>query len=43
MEAVLKGIVGDKTMLRFWNKHRKIELVFTQLAHYDIVHENNTR
>ena len=33
-EKFLKGIVGDKTMLRFWNKHQKIELVFTQLARY---------
>ena len=27
-EKFLKGIVGDKTKLRFWNKHQKIELVF---------------
>jgi len=31
-EKFLKGIVGDKTRLLLWNKHQKIELVFTQLA-----------
>jgi len=35
----LKGIVGDKTRLRFWNKHQKIELLFTQLARYNRIHE----
>jgi len=34
-EKLLKGIVGDKMRLRFWNKHQKIELVFTQLARYN--------
>jgi len=38
-EKFLKGIVGDKTRLRFWNKHQKIELVFTQLARYNWMHE----
>jgi len=36
---VLKGIVGDKRRLRFWNKHQKIVLLFTQLAHYNRMHE----
>jgi len=39
-EKFLKGIVGDKTRLRFWNKHQKIELLFTQLACYNRMHEN---
>jgi len=30
-EKFLKGIVGDKTRLRFWNKHQKIELLFGAL------------
>ena len=34
-EKFSKGIVGDKTRLRFWNKHQKKELLFTQLARYD--------
>jgi len=34
-EKILKGIVGDKTRLRFWNKHQKIEILFTQLARYN--------
>jgi len=38
-EKLLKGIVGDKTGLRFWNKHQKIELLFTQLARYNRMHE----
>jgi len=37
-EKFLKGIVGDKTRLRVWNKHQKIELVFTQLARYHWMH-----
>ena len=31
-EKFLKGIVGDKRRLSFWNKHQQIELVFMQLA-----------
>jgi len=31
-EKFLKGIVVDKRRLRFWNKHQKIESLFTQLA-----------
>jgi len=49
-EKFLKGIVGDKTRLRFWNKHQKIELLFTQLVRYSRMHKrvinyqnNNTR
>jgi len=38
-EKLLKGIVGDTRRLRFWNKHRKIELLFTQLARYNRMHE----
>ena len=38
-EKFLKGIVGDKTRLRFWNKHQKIELSFMQLARYNRMHE----
>ena len=30
-EKFLKGIVGDKTRLRFWNKHQNIELFFGAL------------
>jgi len=37
-EKFLKGIVGDKTRLHFWNKHQKIELLFTQLARYNRMH-----
>jgi len=37
-EKFLKGIVGDKTRLRLWNKHQKIEHVFTQLARYNWMH-----
>jgi len=37
-EKFLKGIVGDKRRLRFWNKHKKIELLFTQLARYNRMH-----
>jgi len=37
-EKFLKGIVGDKTRLRLWNKHQNIELVFTQLARYNWMH-----
>jgi len=36
---VLKGIVGGKRRLRFWNKHQKIELLFMQLARYNSMHE----
>jgi len=36
---VLTSIVGDKTRLRFWNKHQKIELLFTQLARYNRMHK----
>jgi len=32
--SLLKGIVGDKTMLRFWNKHQKMQLVVMQLTRY---------
>jgi len=35
----LKGIVGDETRLRFWNKHQKIELLLTQLARYNKMHK----
>jgi len=38
-EKFLKGIVGDKTRRRFWNKHQRIELSFTQLARYNIMHK----
>jgi len=38
-EKFLKGIVGDKTRLRFWNKHQKTALSFTQLARYNIMHK----
>jgi len=38
-EKFLKGIVGDKTRLRFWNQYQKIELLFTQLARYNRMHE----
>jgi len=38
-EKFLKGIVGDKTRLRFWNKHQKIEFVFMQLPRYNRMHE----
>jgi len=37
-EKFLKGIVGDKTRLHLWNKHQKIQLVFTQLVHYNWIH-----
>jgi len=37
-EKFLKGIVGDKRRLRFWNKHQKIEFLFTQLARYNRMH-----
>jgi len=37
-EKFSKGIVGDKRRLRFGNKHRKIELLFTQLARYNRMH-----
>jgi len=39
-EKFLKGIVGDKRRLRFWNKHQKIELLFMQLARYNRMHES---
>jgi len=38
-EKFLKGVVGDKRRLSFWNKNKKIELLFTQLAHYNRMHE----
>jgi len=38
-EKFLKGIVGDKRRLRFWNQHQKIELLFMQLARYYKMHE----
>jgi len=38
-EKFLKGIVGDKRRLSFWNKNQKIELLFTQLARYNRMHE----
>jgi len=38
-QKFLKGIVGDKRRLRFWNKHQKIELLFMQLACYNRMHE----
>jgi len=38
-EKFLKGIVGDKRRLSFENKHQKIELLFTQLARYNRMHE----
>jgi len=38
-EKFLKGIVGDKRRLRFWNKHQKIKLLFMQLARYNRMHE----
>ena len=37
-EKFWKGSVGDKTRLRVWNKHQKIQLVFTQLARYNWRH-----
>jgi len=38
-EKFLKGIVGDKMRLSFWDKNQKIELSFTQLARYNRMHE----
>jgi len=38
-EKFWKCIVGDKRRLRFWNKHQKIELLFTQPARYNEMHE----
>jgi len=38
-EKFSKGIVADKTRLRFWNKHQKIEPLFTQLARYNKMHK----
>jgi len=38
-EKFLKGIVGAKRRLRFWIKHQTIELLFTQLARYNRMHE----
>jgi len=37
-EKFVKGIEGDKTRLRLWNKHQKIERVFAQLARYNWMH-----
>jgi len=39
-EKFLKGIVGDIRRLRVLNKHQKIELLFTQLARYNKMHES---
>jgi len=38
-EKFLKGIVRDKTRLRFSNKHQKIEILSTQLACYNRMHK----
>ena len=38
-EKFLKGIVGDKTRLHFWNKHQKTEYLLKQLARYNKMHE----
>ena len=38
-EKFLKGIVGDKRRLSFWNKHQQIELLFMQLTRYNSMHE----
>jgi len=38
-ENFLKGIVGEKRRLCFWNKHQKIELLFMQLVRYNRKHE----
>jgi len=38
-EKLLIGVVGDKTRLRFRNKHQKINLSFTQLSRYNRMHE----
>jgi len=38
-EKFSKGAVGDKTRLRFRNKHQTIELLFTQLARYNKMHK----
>jgi len=38
-EKFLKGVVGDKRRLRFWNQHQKIDFLFMQLAHYNRMHE----
>jgi len=38
-EKFSEGIVGDKTRLRFCNKHQKIELLFMQLARYNRMHK----
>ena len=38
-EKFLKGIVGDKRRLSFWNKHQQIELLLTQLARYNRMHK----
>jgi len=42
-EKFLKGIVGDKISLRFWNKHQKMHLVFMQLARYNWMHKRILR
>jgi len=38
-EKFLKCIVGDKRRSRLWNKHQKIEFLFTHLARYNKMHE----
>ena len=38
-EKSLKGIVGNKTRLHFWNKDQKKNLVFMQLARNNWTHE----
>ena len=38
-EKFLEGIVGDKRRLSFCTKNQKIELLFTQLARYNRMHE----
>jgi len=37
-DKFLKGSVGDKIRLRFWNKHQKIDLVIMQLARKTFTH-----
>jgi len=38
-DKFLKGMVGDRLRLRFWNKHQKMHLVFMQLVRYIWIHE----
>ena len=35
-ERFSKGIVGDQTRLRFWNKHQKIELSVTNALQQNV-------